>query len=111
MWKLKYLELYIRHMAQQVKNPPAMQEIQETWVGSLSWEDYLEEKWQSTPVFSLGKFHEQRSLEGYSPRGHKEFETTEVTEHIYTHEIRGQGTIFKRMTQLLRTQHKLVTAN
>ena len=29
-------------MAQRVKNPPAMQETQETWVRSLSWEDALE---------------------------------------------------------------------
>ena len=28
------------HMAQQVKNPPAMQE---TWIQSLGWEDPLEE--------------------------------------------------------------------
>ena len=27
-----------------VKNPPAMQEPQETWVQSLGWEDTLEEK-------------------------------------------------------------------
>ena len=31
-------------MAQQVKNLPAMEETQETWVWSLSWEDPLEEK-------------------------------------------------------------------
>ena len=30
-------------MAQQVKNPPVMQEIQELWVRSLGWEDPLEE--------------------------------------------------------------------
>ena len=29
-------------MAQQVKNLPAMQETQETWVQSLAWEDPLE---------------------------------------------------------------------
>ena len=29
-------------------------------------------KWQPTPVFSPGKFHGQRSMLGYSPRGHKE---------------------------------------
>ena len=29
-------------------------------------------KWQPTPVFFPGKFHGQRSLAGYSPRGHKE---------------------------------------
>ena len=31
-------------MAQWVKNPPAMQEIQETWVRSLGWEDSLDEE-------------------------------------------------------------------
>ena len=31
-------------MAQWVKNPPAMQEIQETQVPSLGWEDTLEER-------------------------------------------------------------------
>ena len=30
-------------MAQQVKNPSAMQETQEMWVQSLGWEDPLEE--------------------------------------------------------------------
>ena len=34
-------------------------------------------KWQPTPVFLPGKFHKQRSLAGYSPRGHKELDTTE----------------------------------
>ena len=28
-------------------------------------------KWQPTPVFLPGKFHRQRSLVGYSPRGRK----------------------------------------
>ena len=31
-------------MAQQVKNPPATQETQETWVQSLGWEDLPEEE-------------------------------------------------------------------
>ena len=31
-------------VAQWVKNPPAMQKIQETWVRSLGWEDPLEEE-------------------------------------------------------------------
>ena len=35
-------------MAQQVKNPPAVQETQETWVQSLGWEDILE-KGVATP--------------------------------------------------------------
>ena len=28
-------------------------------------------KWQPTAVFLLGKFHAQRNLAGYSPRGHR----------------------------------------
>ena len=31
-------------MAQQVKNPPAMQEIQETWVQFLGWEVLLKKE-------------------------------------------------------------------
>ena len=31
-------------MAQWVKNPPAVQETQRTWVQSLHWEDPLEEE-------------------------------------------------------------------
>ena len=31
-------------MAQMVKNLPAMQELQETWVRSMGWEDPLEEE-------------------------------------------------------------------
>ena len=53
-------------VAQMVKNLPAMWEIQ---VQSLGWEDPLEKKWQPTPVFLPGEFHEQRSLVGYSPWG------------------------------------------
>ena len=33
--------------------------------------------WQSTPVLLPGKSRGQRSLVGYSPRGHKESDTTE----------------------------------
>ena len=34
-------------------------------------------KCQPTLVFLLGEFHGQRSLKGYSPRGHKELDTTQ----------------------------------
>ena len=37
------------------------------WVGKIPWR----KKWQPFPVFLPGKSHEQRSLEGYSPCGHK----------------------------------------
>ena len=49
------------------KNLPAMQETQ---VQSLGQEDPLEKKWQPTPVFLPVKAHGQRSLVGYSLRGH-----------------------------------------
>ena len=37
------------------------------WVGKIPWR----RKWQPTPVFFPGESHGQRSLEGYSPWGHK----------------------------------------
>ena len=42
-------------------------------------------KWQPIPVFLLGKSHGQRSLVGCSPWGHKESDTTEMTEHTCMH--------------------------
>ena len=57
----------------EVKNLPAMQE---TWVGSQSKEDPLEEGTATHPVFLPGKFHGQRSLVGHSPGGHKEPDMT-----------------------------------
>ena len=61
-------------VAQKVKNLPAMQE---TGVQSLGQEDPLEKGWQLTPVFLPGEFHGQRSLAGYSPRGHRESDKSE----------------------------------
>ena len=54
-----------------VKNPPTMQE---TRVRSLGWEDLLEEE---MATHLPGESHGQKSLEGYSPWGHKESDTTE----------------------------------
>ena len=54
----------------------------ETRVWSLGWEDPLEKEWQPASVFLPGKFHEQMSLEGYSPWSHKE---SDMTEHLHTH--------------------------
>ena len=36
-------------------------------------------KWQPTPVFLPGEFNGQRSLAGYSPKGCRESDVTEVT--------------------------------
>ena len=60
-------------MAQMIKNPPA---IQETWVRSLGQEDPLE-KGLATHSSSLAwRTPWTKSLTGYSPRGHKESDTT-----------------------------------
>ena len=69
-------------MAQQVKSPPAMQETQETEVQSLGQEGPWRRKWQPTASFLPEKFHGQRILAGYSPKGHKELD---VTEQLGTH--------------------------
>ena len=45
------------------------------WFGKIPWR----RAWPPTPVFLPGESHGQRSLVGYSPRGHTESDTTEVT--------------------------------
>ena len=47
------------------------------WVGKILWN----RKWQPTPAFLPGESHGQRSLVSYSPRGCKDSDTTETTEH------------------------------
>ena len=55
-------------VAQAVKNPPAMHEM---------------------PVFWPGESHGQRSLAGYSPRGHKESDVTEQPSLSVRNLLRG----------------------
>ena len=56
-----------------VKNLLPMQETQVgSWVENIPWR----RKWQPAPAFLPGKSHGQRSLASYSPRGHKESDTT-----------------------------------
>ena len=46
---------------------------------------------QSTPAFLPGESHGQRSLGGYSPQGHKESDTSEMTQHsTASHQIKMQ---------------------
>ena len=50
------------------------------WVRKIPWR----RKWQYTPVFLPEKPHGQRRLAGYSPKGHKELDTTEILSiHIF----------------------------
>ena len=53
--------------------------MQETLDGKISWR----REWLPTPVFLPEESHGQRSLEGYSPWGHKESDITEpITDAI-----------------------------
>ena len=61
------------------------------WVGKMPWS----RKWQPTPVLLPGKSQGQRSLAGYSARGHKESDTTEHTgmrAHVLNLQIKLRGT-------------------
>ena len=52
------------------------------------WKIPCRRKWQPIPVFLPGKFHGQRSLEGYSPWGCKELDMTEwLSTHTYNNEV------------------------
>ena len=55
------------------------------WVGKIPWRT-----WQPTPVFLPGEFHGQRHLAGYH---HKEFDTSEATQHAPQDMDRGRGII------------------
>ena len=61
--------------AQTVKILHAMQETQ---IRSLGWEDPRRREWHPTPVYLPREFRGQRSLAGYSSRGHKESDMTEL---------------------------------
>ena len=66
-------------VAQMVKNPPAMQKI---WDRSLGWENPLEKAMAThSSILAWRIPHEQRSLVGYGPRGHKESDTSWATKH------------------------------
>ena len=61
-------------VAQTLKNPSIMWRSRfHALVGKIPWR----RAWLPTPVFWPGEFHEQRSLAGYRPPGHKECDMTE----------------------------------
>ena len=62
-----------------VKNLPALQEPQETWVQPLGLEDPLEEGMTAHYSILTWRIPWTEELVGYSPQGHKESDTTEVT--------------------------------
>ena len=78
MYKLKSIKQHLLFVGfpsgSEVKNPPAVQEMQETRVQFLGWEDPLEEGLATTSGVLPGESHGQSSL-----MGHNEPDTTEVT--------------------------------
>ena len=78
-------------MAQWVKNPPVMQEIQRRQAQSLGWEDPLEEEMATHCRIHVWRIPRTEELAGYSPWGHKELDMT-VTEHTLMHGSLNIGT-------------------
>ena len=64
-----------------VKNPPAMQKTQETWVQSLGWEGPLEEGMATHSSILAWRIPMDRGAWWvcYGPQGHKESDKTEAT--------------------------------
>ena len=86
-------------MAQRVKCLPAKGETRDrSWVGKIPWR----RKWQPTPVLLPGKSHGWRSLEGYSPWGRKESDTTERLHFHFSLSL--TPTICQKLCQLLCTK-------
>ena len=78
-------------MAQWVKNLPAIQKMQETWVQSLGLEDLLEEDIAAHSrilAWRIPWTEEPCSR----PQGHKELDMTEATEHTHTEVIHNPTT-------------------
>ena len=84
-----------------VKNLPAMQETGgfDPWVRKIIWR----REWQPTPVLLPGESHGQKSLVGYSPRGHKELD---MAGHL-THGHRNSQTYYVAASYERSTNFKL----
>ena len=76
-------------LGRRVKNPPAMQESQEPQVGSLGWEDLLEEGMavhSSILAWTIPRTKEPGGLQSTGSQRHM----TEVTEHANIKNLRRQ---------------------
>ena len=81
-----------------VKNPPAVQELQEMWVWSLDQEDPLEDGMATYSSILARESHGERSLVGYSQCNCKEADMTEATEHTHICNVQSIITFFKWIT-------------
>ena len=66
-----------------VKNLPARQEMQETWVLSLSWEDPLEKGMATHSSIFVREIPWTEEPGGLQSIGCEESDTTEATEHAH----------------------------
>ena len=67
------------------------------WVGKIPWR----RKWQPSPVLFPGESRGRRRLVGYSPRAHKESDTTE---RLNTHSVMSAGVSHSTLRHLPRNQ-------
>ena len=86
-----------------VKDPPANAgDVKrpgfDPWVGKIA-----PRAWQPTPAFLPGESHGKKGLAGYSPWGHKESDTTEVTKNVCTDKHSGSGPAKRGTPQAFRT--------
>ena len=78
--------IWVSQVALVVKNPPANAGDMRCRFSYLGGEDPLEEGVPTHSSILAGESHGQRNLVGYSPQGHKESGTTEVTYHAHRHQ-------------------------
>ena len=78
-------------MSQQVKSPSAMQETQETWVQSLGWKDFLEEKMAAHSNILVWKISQTEELGELQSKGWQRIEQDWTTEHSQTHVYEVEG--------------------
>ena len=69
-------------------------------------------EWQSTPVFSPGEFHGQRSLVSYSPWSRKESASVEqLTLHLLSNFSRQHNECYRTQVWLFTAPHLTNTSN
>ena len=70
-----------------VKNLPEMQKTQEVWVQSLGWEDPLKAGMATHSSIIAWEIPWTESVAGYSTKGCKELDMTELSTHTHIHKM------------------------
>ena len=77
------------------KNPPADAGDMRCGFNPRVWKIPWRRAWEPTPVFLPGESPWTEQPVGYSPEGHKDSDTIEVTEHTHTYRV-FDGHFYKR---------------